>query len=41
MTARGKETGTQLGRWKGEKRNSCGEELEAKKRAGDGWAEEL
>lgn len=36
----GKETGIQTGRWRGEERSSCGEELEAKKQTGDGRAEQ-
>ena len=37
----GKEIGPQMGRWRGEKRSSCDEELEAKKGAGDGRTEKL
>lgn len=38
LTVMGRTRNLRLG---GEKRNSCGEELEAKKEVGDGWAEEL
>lgn len=38
MTGRAKKLGL---RWRGEKKNSWGEEVEAKKGAGDGRAEKL